>query len=429
MTRFRRVARATFKSMQTRNYRLWFTGQIISVSGTWMQSIASAWLVLRLAPRADQGIDLGLNIALQFVPMLLLGAWGGLIADRFDKRRLLYATQASAGLLAVVLAILTVTGTVRLWQVFVLALALGFVNLVDNPTRQSFVVEMVGQGDLPNAVSLNSIVMNGARVIGPAIGGVLIATVGLAVCFEVNAASYLAVIVALALMRRSELHPTELTVRAKGQLREGLRYAWTTRDVRDVLLVVFVTGTLAYNFTVMLPLFAKLTFHAGAGVYSFLTSLMAAGAVIGGLVAAARGKPDLTRLGVVGIGFGTLILALALAPSILVAAIVIVPMGALSISFIATANSAIQVRVDPAMRGRVMALYAIGFLGTAPLGGPLVGWISQVASPRVALAAGAASAICSSAILLAGHRSRKVRLQFSGSTEDVETERTELGVA
>ncbi len=187
MTRFRRVAGTTFKSLHTRNYRLWFTGQLISVSGTWMQSIALAWLVLRLAPRADQGVDLGLNIALQFLPMLLLGAWGGLIADRFDKRRLLYMTQASAGALAVVLAILTVTGAVRLWQVFLLALLLGFVNLVDNPTRQSFVVEMVGKDDLPNAVSLNSIVMNGARVIGPAIGGALIATVGLAVCFEVNA--------------------------------------------------------------------------------------------------------------------------------------------------------------------------------------------------------------------------------------------------
>ena len=221
MTRFRRVAGVTFKSLRTRNYRLWFVGQTISVSGTWMQSIALAWLVLRLAPRADQGIDLGLNIALQFLPMLLLGTWGGLIADRFDKRRILYGTQASAGVLALVLAMLTVTGTVRLWHVYLLALLLGVVNLFDNPTRQSFVVEMVGKDDLPNAVSLNSIVMNGARVIGPAIGGALIATVGIAICFEVNAASYVAVIVALALMRRSQLYRTELTPRAKGQLREG----------------------------------------------------------------------------------------------------------------------------------------------------------------------------------------------------------------
>jgi MFS family permease len=429
MTRFRRVAGTTFKSLHTRNYRLWFTGQLISVSGTWMQSIALAWLVLRLAPRADQGIDLGLNIALQFLPMLLLGAWGGLIADRFDKRRLLYMTQASAGALAVVLAILTVTGTVRLWHVFLLALLLGFVNLVDNPTRQSFVVEMVGKDDLPNAVSLNSIVMNGARVIGPAIGGALIATVGLAICFEVNAVSYVAVIIALALMRRSELHKTELTVRAKGQLREGLRYAWGTRDLRDVLLVVFVVGTLAYNFTVMLPLFAKLTFHAGAGVYSVLTSLMATGAVLGGLVVASRGRPDITRLGIVGVGFGLFILALALSPSVLVASIVIVPMGALSIAFIATANSTIQMRVDPAMRGRVMALYAIGFLGTAPIGGPLVGWISQAASPRIALAVGATSAIVSCAVLLGSHRQRRSEVPLPAAEEDLETQRAELGVA
>jgi MFS family permease len=445
MTRFRRVAGTTFKSMRTRNYRLWFTGQIISVSGTWMQTVAQAWLVLRLAPRADQGIDLGLTTALQFLPMLLLGAWGGLIADRFDKRHILFGTQATAGVLALTLAILTATGTVRLWQVFGLALLLGFVNLVDNPTRQSFVVEMVGSKDLPNAVSLNSIVMNGARVIGPAIGGALIATVGLAVCFEVNAASYIAVIVALALMRRSELHERALTPKGKGQLREGLRYAWGTRDLRDVLLVV-VVGTLAYNFTVMLPLLAKLTFHGGAGVYSLLTSLMATGAVLGGLIVASRSRPSVARLGLVGMGFGFFILALALAPNLIVAAIVIVPMGGLSIAFIATANSTIQLKVDDAMRGRVMALYAIGFLGTAPLGAPLVGWISQEASPRVALAIGAASAIGSSAVLFAQRRRRsgtdEIQVQDGDGTsieareraeiaanEDAETQRAELGVA
>lgn len=446
MIRLRRVAGTTFKSMRTRNYRLWFTGQIISVSGTWMQTVAQAWLVLRLAPRADQGIDLGLTTALQFLPMLVLGAWGGLIADRLDKRRILFGTQATYGVLAIVLAILTATGTVRLWQVFLLALLLGFVNLVDNPARQSFVVEMVGPNDLPNAVSLNSIVMNGARVIGPAIGGVLIATVGLAVCFEVNAASYIAVIVALALMRRSELHQSARAPKAKGQLREGLRYAWQTRDLRDVLLVVLVVGTLAYNFTVILPLVAKLSFHGGAGVYSLLTSLMASGAVIGGLIVAGRGRrPNVTRLGMIGIGFGVFILALALAPDLIVASIVIVPMGGLSIAFIATANSTIQLQVDDAMRGRVMALYAIGFLGTAPLGAPLVGWISQAASPRVALAVGAASAIVSCAVLLVLRRSNRsgnavtagagvddeavVAATGDAVVEDPETERAEMGVA
>jgi MFS family permease len=404
VTRARGIAHSTFKSLKTRNYRLWFVGQTISVSGTWMQTVAQAWLVLRLAPGSQEGFDLGLTTALQFLPMFLFGAWGGLIADRFDKRRILFGTQTSAGVLALVLGLLTATGAVRLWEVYLLALLLGVVNMVDNPTRQSFVVEMVGQSDLPNAVSLNSIVMNGARVIGPAIGGTLIATVGLAVCFEANAVSYLAVIAALALMRRSDLRPVERAPRAKGQLREGLSYAWRTRELRDVLLVVFVTGALAYNFSVSLALFAKLTFHGGAGVYSLLTSLMASGAVLGGLVVASRGRPDLRRLGIVGLGFGTFIATVALAPSLAVAAVAIVPMGALSIAFIATANSSIQLRVDPAMRGRVMALYAIGFLGTAPIGAPLIGWISQVASPRVALLVGAASAIGPCLVVLARRR-------------------------
>jgi MFS family permease len=378
--------------------------------------------------------------------MLLLGAWGGLIADRFDKRRILVGTQATAGVLAVVLAILTATGTVRLWQVFLLALLLGFVNLVDNPARQSFVVEMVGSKNLPNAVSLNSIVMNGARVVGPAIGGVLIATVGLTVCFSVNAASYIAVIVALLLMRKSELHQRTPTPKAKGQLREGLRYAWETRDLRDVLLVVLAVGTLSYNFTVLLPLLAKFSFHGGAGIFSLLTSLMASGAVVGGLVVAGRGRrPTVARLAMIGVGFGTLILALALAPYLWVACIVIVPMGSLSIAFIATANSTIQLRVDDAMRGRVMALYAIGFLGTTPIGAPLVGWISQAASPRVALGVGAAAAIVASAVLLVQRRQdragsrptegqpldkgNQVARAKEGGVEDPETERAEMGVA
>jgi len=433
--RVRGVARTTFRSLKTRNYRLWFVGQTISVSGTWMQSVAQAWLVLKLAPGSNEGFDLGITIALQFLPMLLFGVWGGLIADRFDKRRILFGTQFSAGVLAFVLAMLVLTGTVRLWQVFLLALLLGFVNMIDNPTRQSFVVEMVGAEDLPNAVSLNSIIMNGARIIGPAIGGVLIATVGLAVCFEANAASYIAVIIALALMRRRDLHPATLTPRAKGQAREGLKYAWHTKDLRDVLLVVFAAGTLAYNFTVSLALFSKLTFHGGAGIYSMLSSLMATGAVIGGIVVAGRSRPDVSRLAAVGCGFGACVLALALAPNLVAAGVFIVPMGAFSIAFIATANSTLQMRVDPAMRGRVMAIYAIGFLGTAPIGGPLIGWISQTTSPRVALSIGAASALIPCAILLArrGFRNAKevpepVDAQID-SSEDAETQRAELGVA
>ena len=403
MSALRAVGARTFRSLRVRNYRLYFIAQIVSVSGTWMQTVAQAWLVLRLAPPSRQGVDLGFVTALQFLPMLLFGTYGGLIADRLDKRRLLYATQTTAGLLALALGLLTATGTVRLWQVFVLATGLGFVNMIDNPARQTFVLEMVGRDDLPNAVSLNSVVMNSARVIGPAIGGALIAVVGLAVCFEANAASYVAVIVGLSLMRRGELHRSPRVARAKGQLREGLRYVWRTPGLRDTLLLVAVVGTLAYNFQVVLALLAKLTFHGGAGVYSGLTSLMGGGAVVGGLVVAGRNRPDIHRLTVIGMAFGLLIVAVAVSPTLPVALAVIFPMGAFSIAFIATANATLQLQADGAMRGRVMALYAIAFLGTTPIGSPLVGWISQAASPRVALGVGAFATVIASAVTRAVH--------------------------
>ena len=295
--------------------------------------------------------------------------------------------------------------------------------MFDNPARQTFVIEMVGKNDLTNAVSLNSIVMNGARVIGPAIGGVLIATVGLGVCFLANSASYVAVIVALMLMRRSDLHPAQRVARAKGQLRAGVRYAWRTPNLRDPLLLVFVVGLLAYNFTVILPLLAQDTFHGGAGTFALLTSLMAGGAVIGGLIVANRGKPNIHRLTGVGIAFGVLICAVALSPTLVVACVVLVFMGALSIAFIATANSTIQLQVEPTMRGRVMALYAMGFLGTTPIGAPLVGWISQASSPRVALLVGATATVAASTVTMFRHRNehRRVAAPVSRDVEKVAT--------
>jgi MFS family permease len=430
VTRVRRPAGATFRSLHVRNYRLFFSAQLISVSGTWMQTVAQAFLVLKLAPHARAGVDLGVVTALQFVPMLLLGAWGGLIADRLDKRRLLYCTQSAAGLLALALALLTATHEVRLWQVFVLATCLGVVNMIDNPARQTFVLELVGRDDLPNAVSLNSVVMNSARVIGPAIGGLLISLVGLAVCFEVNAASYLAVIVGLSMMRRGELHRTVPVARAKGQLRQGLRYVWRTPGLRDPLLLVAVAGTLAYNFQVVLALFAKFTFHGGAGIYSVLTSAMGGGAVIGGLVVASRIRPDIHRLTAIALTFGVLITAVALSPNLPWALVFIVPMGAASIAFIATANATLQLRADPSMRGRVMALYAVAFLGTTPIGSPLVGWISQVSSPRVALAVGGVSTIVAAALTLRHHRREHARTAVSAAAVVDRTEPgTELGAA
>ncbi len=435
MTRLRRIADTTFQSLHARNYRLYFTGQIISVSGTWMQSVALAWLVVHyLAPKNERGVDVGITLALQFLPMLLFGAWGGLVADRVDKRRLLVTTQLCAGVLALALGLLVLSGpgqagNARLWEVYLLSLLLGVVNMFDNPARQTFVIEMVGKKDLPNAVSLNSIVMNGARVIGPALSGVLIATVGLGVCFIVNSASYAAVIVALMLMDRSELHPAQRVARAKGQLRAGVRYAWQTPNLRDPLLLVFVVGLLAYNFTVILPLLAQETFHGGAGTFALLTSLMAGGAVLGGLIVAHRGKPNIHRLTGVGIAFGVMIGAVALSPNLVSVCVLLVFMGALSIAFIATANATIQLKVEPTMRGRVMALYAMGFLGTTPVGAPLVGWISQSSSPRVALAVGAVATVTASTVTLLRHRHEHRRIEAMPSGIEGAEPGTELGVA
>ena len=429
MSAVRAAARQTFSSLRVRNFRLFFIAQLISVSGTWMQSVAQAWLVLHLT---GSGVDLGIVVGLQFLPMLLLGPFGGLIADRVNKRRLLFVTQTAGGLLALVLGILVVTDTVVLWQVYLLAGMLGMVNLFDNPARQTFMVEMVGRDDLPNAVSLNAALMNGARDIGPAIGGVIITVFGLGTCFFVNAASYLAVIVGLSLMRTSELHRTPPVARARGQVRDGFRYVWATPALRNVLLSVALIGIFAYNFTVTLALLAKDTFHGGAGAYAGLTACMGAGAVVGGLLAAHRARPTPRLLQVLALIFGGLMAAVALAPTLLVADLLIVLMGAASIGFIATANATLQLTADPAMRGRVMALYAMAFLGTTPIGAPLVGAIAQWTSPRVALLVGAVATVVSAGLLMWRHQARlrtgegadvaKIHLIEAQAVDEVESE-------
>jgi len=403
MSAVRSAARQTFRSLRIRNFRLFFVAQLISVSGTWMQAVAQAWLVLHLT---GSGVDLGIVVGLQFLPMLLLGPFGGLVADRADKRNLLFATQSAGALLALVLGALVVSDTVVLWQVYLLAGLLGVVNLFDNPARQTFMIEMVGRDDLPNAVSLNASVMNASRVVGPAIGGVIITVFGLGICFFVNAASYVAVIVGLAMMRTSELHPTAPVARARGQVREGFRYVWSTPALRNVLLAVSLIGIFAYNFTVTLALLAKVTFHGGAGAYAVLTSCMGAGAVIGGLLAAHRARPTPRLLQVLALIFGGLLAAVALAPTLLAADLLIVLMGAASIGFIATANATLQLTSDPAMRGRVMALYAMAFLGTTPIGAPLVGAIAQWTNPRIALLTGAVATVLAAGLLMWRHQAR-----------------------
>lgn len=396
MSAVRAAARQTFQALKVRNFRLYFSGQVISVSGTWMQTTALAVLVVY--PLHGSGLDLGLVTALQFVPMLLFGTWGGLMADRMNKRTMLFFTQSTAMAIALVLGSLTLSGRIELWQVYLLAVLLGFFNMFDNPLRQTFVSEMVGRDLLPNAISLNSVLMNGARVVGPAIGGLIFVALGdgfgpVALCFFINAATYAAVLCALALMRPSELHRTPLVVRAKGQLREGFRYVWSTPSIRDPLFVMAIVGIFAFNFTVTLPLLAKLTFHASAGLFGAFTAAMGTGAVAGGLVVAHRNRPSPHLMAVIGLVFGAMILAVALAPTEIVAIVLLVPMGACSIAFIATGNATLQLRSDPSKRGRVMALYAIAFLGSTPIGAPLMGAISSAASPRVALVVGGAATL------------------------------------
>jgi MFS family permease len=394
MSALKDAGRKTFAALAVRNYRLYFTGQVVSVSGTWMQMVAQTYLILyRLH---GTGVDVAIATGLQFVPMLFLGAFGGLIADRLDKRKMLYFTQGSAGVLALILGLLVVTHSVHLSDVYVLCALLGVVNLFDNPARQTFVSEMVGRDLLPNAVSLNSVVMNGARVIGPGIGGVLILTLGLSTCFIVNAASYLAVLLALSLMRTGELHKSLAVQRAKGQVRDGLRYVWATPDLRNPLISMAVVGVFAFNFTVTLPLLAKFTFHGGAGLYSTFLAAMGAGAVVGGLITAHRSRPSQALLAFIGFCFGALILAVALAPSRTVAILLLVPMGAFSISFIATNNAILQLRSEPTMRGRVMSLNAIAFLGSTPIGAPMLGAISDATNPRVAFVVGGVATLLAS---------------------------------
>jgi len=428
MTKVRAAWNQTFHSLRIRNYRLYFVAQLISVSGTWMQTVAQAWLVLHLT---GSGVDLGIVVGLQFLPMLLFGPFGGLVADRVNKRRLLYLTQTAGGILALVLGVLVVSHVVQLWQVYLLATLLGMVNVFDNPTRQTFVMEMVGRDELPNAVSLNTVVMNTSRVVGPAIGGVVITVFGLGICFFVNAASYIAVIVGLSMMRSKELHPTQRVVRAKGQIRQGFRYVWRTPSLRNTLLAVAVIGIFAYNFTVTLALLAKVTFHGGVGTYSLLTSCMGIGAVVGGLFAAHRARPTPRLLQVLALVFGGLLAAVALAPTLISAAALIVLMGAASIGFIATANASLQLASEPAMRGRVMALYAMAFLGTTPIGAPLVGAIAQWTSPRIALLIGAVATVVAAGLLMWRHQAglrnhggpseEEARALEARSVEDVES--------
>ena len=355
-----------------------------------MQTVGQSWLVLQLT---GSGTAIGFVVALQFLPMLILGPWGGLIADRFSKRKILYITQSISGLLALILGLLVITGSVKVWMVYVLALILGLVNVADNPARQTFVVEMVDKKKLQNAISLNTFEINVARIVGPAIAGALIVSTGIGVCFIVNALSYIAVIIALYLMNEKELYRMPLVERAKGQLMEGFRYVRSSPVIRNVLIMMAIMGTFTYEFNVSLPLFAQFTFFGNAGTFAMLTSAMGVGSVIGGLLLASRRKTSYEILIYITFLFGFFTLMASLAPTLFSAVVLLSAVGFFAVCFASLGNVTLQTETSPEMRGRVMALWAVAFAGSTPIGGPIVGLVGQYMGPRFALALGGIAAI------------------------------------
>jgi MFS family permease len=384
------LRRQTFSSLKVPNYRLYFTGQSISMAGTWMQMTAQSWLVLELTHSSTM---LGLVVAIQTLPVLLLGPYGGVVADRVDKRKLMICLQIAMGCQALVLGLLTVLGAVRFWEVCLLAAVLGLNNAFENSARQAFVREMVGRDELRNAITLNSVTVNAARAVGPAIGGVLIATVGVGVCFLINAGSFVAVVTSLIIMNKAALRPSTPAPRARGQLREGLQYARRTPDIAIPLAMMGLVGMLAYEFQVSIPVLARDTFHGGSEAYGFLTAAMGIGAVVGGLFTAARGRTGLRSMIIAGTGFGLAIIVCAFAPVLGLAYAAMLFVGWASVSFIAIGNSTIQLASDPSMRGRALALWQVAFQGTTPIGGPLIGWIIDLSDPRIGLAVGGVSCL------------------------------------
>ena len=388
--RVARAGRITFAALSVPNYRTYMSGQAISLVGTWMQMTAQSWLVLTLTHSSTM---LGVIVALQTLPVLLLGPYGGVVADRVDKLRLMKILQSMMGVQALILGLLTVTGAVRVWEIGVLAAVLGVNNAFENPARQSFMMEMVGPEHLRNAVSLNSVFVNVARSVGPAVAGVLIATVGDGVCFLVNAASFVAVVASLRALDRAALTPSEPSPRARGQLREGLRYVARTPALAAPLLMMALAGMLAYEFQVSLPVMAKDGLGANAAGFGFMTAAMGVGAVAGGLMVAARGEIGLRRMVGAATALGVAMLLATAAPNLGLELVALALVGGASITFMSTGNATLQLTADPQMRGRVMSLWFVAFQGSTPIGGPLVGWAMAAAGARAGLGIGAVTCL------------------------------------
>jgi MFS family permease len=390
MTRLRGIAGTTFRSLHTRNFRLFFTGQTISQTGTWMEMVAAIWLVLQLT---DSGVALGLVTAAQFLPLLLLGAWTGLLSDRLDRHRLMLSTQSVFAFLAVIFAVLITTGAYNVAVIYLFRLGFGVITALDNPARRALVNDLVPRDDVANAVGLNSTIMTGSRVIGPALAGVLIAGPGVEWCFILNAVSYVAVIIALVRMDRSHFRTSPRVPRAKGQLREGFAYVRRTPELALPLVLVAVIGTLAFNYQVTLPLLAERSLGGDATTFTLLFSTMSVGSVIGALQVARRHDITLAVLLKASIGMAASVAALALAPNAPLAMVATAAVGFCGIFLLSGSNALVQLRADPAMRGRVLALFSMVFLGSTPLGGPIIGWISETFNPRVGVAVGSAAAV------------------------------------
>ena len=393
----------TFSSVRTsRNFRLYLFGQTVSAIGTWMNFTASAWLVLQLT---DSGTALGANIALYFLPVLLLGAYGGVLADRFDKRHILMATQAAYGVVALTLWALVATDVAELWMVYVLSLASGVVTAIDNPSRQSFYIEMVGEEHVRNAVSLNSAAFTGSRIFGPAIAGVLIATVGIATCFLIDGISYAAVLIALFAMRPVELHPQKRSTRERGHLVAGLKYVWATDELRRPLIAMAVVFTVSFNFAVFVPLLAERTFDGDAGTFGALSALAGIGSFVGAIVMASRvAEPRMRDLALWAVAAGVSLVLPGLAPTLWFAGAAMIPMGFTIMAFMITGNTMLQLNARPEARGRVMALYGIVFLGSTPIGAPIAGVIGEHLGARVGFAISGLVAIALGVALLAARR-------------------------
>lgn len=389
------IVERTFSSLRVPNYRRYFTGQVISITGNWMQIVGEMWLMVKLT---GSGVGVGLAAGLQFLPILLFGAWGGLLADRLPKRRLLTYTQLSLAVPALTLFALAATGAAEPWMVLALILVRGSVLALDNPARQSFVVEIVGADRVVNAVALNSVVVHCSRILGPAAAGAIIALVGIAPCFLVNAFSFLAMFIALRTMNPRELQTPKPAERKPGELRSALAYVRRTPELLIPLAMMALVGTISFNFQVLLPLLADFTWNGTATTYALLTASMGVGSVAGALAAGARGRVSPGLLVVSSLAFGISLLLAAGAPTLELQIAALIPLGAASVTFAAGVNSALQIHVEPTMRGRVMALYSVVFLGSTPIGAPLVGWLAEVAGPRAGLLAGAVAALLAGAV-------------------------------